>query len=398
MSELKAARSPAFSVWPQYAEDEIEAVNRVLRSGRGNKWYGSECAEFEKEFAAYCGTSYAIALANGTLALELALIASGIGKGDEVVVTPRSFVASAACVQVCGARPVFADVDRDSQNLTVDTIRTALSPRTRAVIVVHLAGRPCEMDAILELAREHGIMVIEDCAQAHGARYREKRVGSIGHIAAFSFCHDKIMSTGGEGGMLLTSDENIWRRAWAYKDHGKNPDKMRTPSPPWQFRWVHDSFGTNWRMTEMQAAIGRVQLGKLENWLARRRSHAAVLDAELSRHPGLRLESVPPHIKHAYYKYYAFVRTEQLQHGWNRDRILQHLHEAGIPCFAGSCSEIYLERSFEESGLRPHARLPIAQELGETSLMLPVHPTLSQEDVQFIGRRVAETVGIATSK
>jgi dTDP-4-amino-4,6-dideoxygalactose transaminase len=196
-----------FSPWPCFSEEEVSAVATVLRSNRVNYWTGNECREFEKEFAAWCGTEYAIALANGTLALDLALRGLNIGPGDEVIVTPRTFIASVSCVVNAGATPVFADVDLESGNLCADTIQTALTPRTKAVICVHLAGWPCDMDPIMALAAQHGFKVIEDCAQAHGARYKGRSVGSIGHIGAWSFCQDKIMTTGGEGGMVTVNDE-----------------------------------------------------------------------------------------------------------------------------------------------------------------------------------------------
>ncbi|MCG3202989.1 MAG: GDP-perosamine synthase [Gammaproteobacteria bacterium] len=383
--------------WPHYGEDEIEAVARVLRSGRANSWFGTECRDFEREFADYCGTTYAIALANGTVALELALRALGIGHGDEVVVTPRSFVASASCASLCGARPVFADVDADSQGITAESIRAVLTPRTRAIVVVHLAGRPCEMTPIMALAEAHDLKVIEDCAQAHGARYRGRVVGSIGHVGTFSFCQDKIMSTGGEGGMLVTGIHEVWERAWAYKDHGKSPAALQPPAQSWKYRWLHDTIGTNMRMTEMQAAIGRVQLGKLDCWLARRAEHARVFDGAFENLSALRLMPPPPHVRHAYYKYYAFIRPERLKSGWDRDRILQAAQSRGLPCFSGSCGEIYRERCFADTAFAPSQPLPVARTLGETSLMTLVHPTLAIDEVRRTAAGMAAVIQSATA-
>src|SRR5438445_2434324 len=335
-------RTEAFAPWPQLTEDEIDAASSVLRSGNINYWTGEEGRLFEQEFAAFSGCKHAIAVANGTVALELALHALGIGPGDEVVVPSRTFIASASSVVMCGAEPVMADVDRESQNLTANTIRGVLSPRTKAVIAVHLAGWPSDMDPILDLAREHGLKVIEDCAQAHGATYKGRPVGSIGHVGAFSFCQDKIMSTGGEGGMLTTNDDSVWEKAWSFKDHGKSYDAVyRRPHPP-GFRWLHESFGTNWRITEMQSALGRVLLRKLPARVNLRRRFASILDEQFSQVPGVRVP-VPGHeFRHAYYKYYAFIEPRTIEEGWSRDRILQATLAEGIPCFSGSCSEIYL--------------------------------------------------------
>ena len=367
-----------FPGWPHYAADEIAAVEAVLQSGHVNYWTGSEAHAFECEYASETGTSHAIALANGTVALELALMAYGIGPGDEVVTTPRTFIASASCAVMRGARPVFADVDRDSQNITAETIARVITPRTRAIIAVHLAGWPCEMDAIMSLAAEKNLIVIEDCAQANGARYRGRPVGGIGHAGAFSFCQDKIITTGGEGGMLTTDDEAIWSRAWSFKDHGKSFDAVYRREHPPGFRWLHESFGTNWRMTEMQAAIGRAQLAKLQDWVDTRRRNARLLTEGLRNAPGLRIPEPPGHVLHAYYKFYAFLDLERLKPDWTRDRIMVEITSRGVPCFSGSCSEIYLERAFEDSHLRPPARLPVARALGESSLMLLVHPSLEQ--------------------
>ncbi|MCO6439721.1 MAG: DegT/DnrJ/EryC1/StrS aminotransferase family protein [Nitrococcus mobilis] len=368
--------------WPHYDSDEIAAVQRVLASGRVNYWNGEEGRNFEREFAAAMDCEHAVVLANGTVALDLALRVLGLSAGDEVVVTPRTFMASASCIVNAGAAPLFADVDPDSQNITAETIEQVLTPRTRAIMCVHLAGWPCEMAPIMALAEARGLKVIEDCAQAHGARYEGRSVGSFGHAAGWSFCTDKIMTTGGEGGMLTTNDLALWKSAWEYKDHGKSWDAVYKQEHPPGFRWLHESFGTNWRMTEMQAAIGRIQLTKLDAWVTRRRAHAARLNDVCRAFPAVRLTEPPAHVAHAYYKYYCFVRPERLRSGWSRDRIVAELQARGVPAMQGSCPEVYREKAFEGTGYRPAERLPVARELDETSLMLPVHPTLSESDLE----------------
>ena len=388
-------RKHSFSTWPHYEEDEVEAAMMVLRSGQVNYWTGPEGRKFEDEYAAFVGAKYAVALMNGSVALEAALVALGIVPGDEVVVTSRTFIASASCVIMRGGRPVMADVDPVSQNITPETIATALSPRTKGIIVVHLAGWPCGMNPIMNLARERGLWVVEDCAQASGATYEGRQVGSIGDVAAFSFCQDKIITTGGEGGMITTTRQDIWDKIWSYKDHGKSFDAVYHRDHPPGFRWLHESFGTNWRMTEMQAAIGRVQLRKLPQWLALRKRNAAVLTDGFSRIPGLRLTIPPQEVEHAYYKYYVFVEPEALKSDWSRDRIMAALMAEGIPCGSGSCSEIYLEKAFEEDGYRRRERLPVAKQLGETSLMFMVHPTLSVDDMEEVVRAMDKVMSVA---
>ncbi len=370
-----------FPPWPSFSAQEADAVRAVLLSNRVNYWTGEEGRAFEREFAAWLGCDYAICLANGTLALDLALHALGVGAGDEVIVTSRTFLASVSCVVNAGAKPVFADVELDSQNISPASIAALIGPNTRAILAVHLAGWPCDMDAIMALADKHNLYVIEDCAQAHGALYKGKNVGTIGHIGAWSFCQDKIITTGGEGGMVNTNDKSLWARMWAYKDHGKSYAAVYERAHPPGFRWLHNSFGSNFRMTEMQAAIGRIQLKRLAQWHATRLAHARQIWRAASRLPALRVPAIPAAIEHAAYKCYVFVRPEKLAPGWDRNRVMAAINELGVPCYSGSCSEVYLEAAFDNTGLRPAQRLPNARMLGDTSLMFLVHPTLGQAEV-----------------
>ncbi|QHF40565.1 aminotransferase [Pseudomonas sp. S34] len=371
-----------FSPWPSFSEEEADAARDVVLSNKVNYWTGQECREFEKEFATWAGTEYAVALANGTVALDLALVALGIGRGDEVIVTPRTFLASVSSIVNAGAIPVFAEVDRDTQNITAQTIQAVLTPRTRGIICVHLAGWPCDMDPIMELAALHDVKVIEDCAQAHGAKYKGRPVGSIGHIGAWSFCQDKIMTTGGEGGMVTTNDRTLWLKMWAFKDHGKSWEAIYERDHQPGFRWLHESFGTNWRMLEVQAVIGRIQLRRMAQWRASRINYAERIWSQARELKGLRVPVVSENYAHAAYKCYVFVEQQQLKADWNRDRILSEISALGVPCFSGSCSEVYLEKAFDDTGWRPEERLSIAKELGETSLMFLVHPTLTEAEIE----------------
>ncbi len=389
-------RREPFAPWPYFAPDEIEAVAAVLRSGKVNYWTGEQSQEFEREFARYIGVRHAVALANGTVALELALYALGLGPGDEVVVPCKTFIASASCVVRVGATPVVADIDPDSQNITAASIEKALTPRTRAVIAVHLGGWPCEMDGILALAKRRGLFVVEDCAQSVGARYKGRATGAIGDIGAFSFCQDKIITTGGEGGMLVTDSRELWEKAWSYKDHGKDYAAVFEREHPYGFRWLHESFGSNGRITEMQSAIGRLQLRKLPQWLALRRRNAALLSLGFGAIPGLRLAAPPAHSEHACYKYYVFIRPELLRPGWKMERILEALDAEGIPCSVGSCSEIYLEKAFVDAGLAPREPLPVAQRLAESTLMFMLHPGLTEQDMRDTCAAVAKVMRAAT--
>lgn len=386
------------SQWPVYAEDERSAVARVLESGLVNYWTGGEGRLFEAEFARYVGVGHGVALANGTLALEAALRAVRIGAGDEVIVPARTFFATVTAVVAVGARPVFADVSRHSGLLTAETLEAACTPRTRGAIAVHLAGWPCDMDAIRSITDARDVLLIEDCAQAHGARWKGRHVGSYGDAAAFSFCTDKIISAGGEGGMLLTNDPSISRAAWEYKDHGRDWGLVGQAAgqPPYTFKWICAGFGSNWRLTEMQSALARVQLSKLDGWVAQRQQNAEALEAGLAQIPGLRVTPCDADEFNSRYKYYAYVEPEQLQQGWDRQRVLHEVNGRGVPCFQGICPETYLEEAVTRAGFAPAQRLPCARELGETSMMFQVDPTLDTSDMQMAIDVVREVMASAT--
>lgn len=386
-----------FSCWPSYTEEEANAVRKVLLSNKVNYWTGQETREFEREFADFADSDYAIALANGTVALDLAFKGLGLKEGDEVIVTPRTFLASVSSIVTAGATPVFAEVDPDSQNITPETVRKVLTPRTKAVVCVHLAGWPCDMEGFKNLADEHGLYLVEDCAQAHGAKYNGQSVGSIGHVGCWSFCQDKIMTTGGEGGMVTTNDRDLWSTMWSYKDHGKSWEAVYDREHAPGFRWLHESFGTNWRMTEMQGVIGRIQLTKMSEWHKARVSNANRIWDTARQLPGLRVPSIPADIEHGAYKCYIFVEPESLAVGWDRDKILKAIVDKGVPCFSGSCSEVYLEKAFDGTPWRPEKRLPVARILGEQSLMFLVHPTLSDEEIQKTCQVLAEVMSRAAT-
>ena len=371
----------SFEPWPSFTQEEADAVSRTILSNKVNYWTGTECREFEKEFAAYTQTKYAVALMNGTVALDVALKALNIGAGDDVIVTSRTFLASASAIVTAGANPIFADVELDSQNISRRTIETVLTPNTKAIICVHLAGWMCDMDPIMALAKEKGLYVIEDCAQAHGAMYKGKPAGSIGHVGAWSFCQDKIMTTGGEGGMVTTNDERLWKKMWSYKDHGKDFDSVYNKQHPPGFRWLHDSFGTNWRMLEVQAVIGRIQLKRMADWTAQRNKNMQFIFDSFGDTPFFTVHKPSDDYVHAAYKCYVQVNLQSLPEGWTRDRIMQVINDQQVPCYSGSCSEVYLEKAFDNTPWRPKVRLKNAVDLGETSLMFLVHPTLSENNL-----------------
>ena len=370
--------SNKFSPWPCYTLEESLAVQSVLLSNKVNYWTGEVCRKFEREFSTWSESKYAVTLANGTLALDVAFKALGISNGDEVIVTSRTYIASVSSIVNTGASPVFVDVDQSSQNITIDTILPAINDKTKAIVCVHLAGWPCEMDEIIAVAKKHDLYVIEDCAQAHGAKYKNKPVGSIGHIGCWSFCQDKIMTTGGEGGMVTTNNEFLWRKIWSYKDHGKSYEAVYEREHPMGFKWLHESFGTNWRMTEMQAAIGLIQLKRMTDWHVKRLNNANKIWNAARLCKLFKVPNIPNYLEHAAYRCYIFVRGNAKL----RDKMMKEINAKGVPCFSGSCSEVYLEKAFDNTDFRPQERLSVARELGETSLMFLVHPTLTDEEIQ----------------
>lgn len=382
------------SPWPYFEADEIEAASQILRSGKVNYWTGELGKQFEVAYAKSVGKKYGIALSNGTVALELALRALGIQAGDEVIVTSRSYVASASCVMLIGAIPVFTDVDLVSGNICAETIKPHITNKTKAIIPVHIGGWPCDMPAIMALANQHNLIVIEDCAQAHGASIAGKQVGAWGHASIFSFCQDKIISTGGEGGMLLLDDEKAYKQAWAYKDIGRSYDAVYQKQHPAGFRWLTESAGSNFRMTEIQAAIGLKQLEKLPAWIDKRNNHAKVIIEVLASFSFLDVPVFEEKLgnKNAYYRLYAKVKPNLKavcsEENLLRDVLINKLVDEGVPCFSGTCSEIYREKLFIEAGYSPPIPFNNAQYFSDHALCFLVHHTITEQQIQHMKRAV----------
>lgn len=364
--------------WPSYSSEEISSVVKVLRSNKVNYLFGNKGKEFEASFSKYIGSEYSLAVANGTLALDLCLRACKISTGDEVIVTSRSFVASASCILALGAIPIFSDVDINSQNITPHHISSLISRRTKAIICVHFAGYPCEMPEIMKFAKKNNIYVIEDCAQAHGATINGKSVGTFGDINAWSFCNDKIMTTCGEGGMVTTNSKNLYKLAEAFNNHGKNFKKIEKNKNKrlYDFPFVHDQVGLNYRMTEMQSAVGIIQLKKLPSWQKYRKRNAEVYINEFKDLRIVSTPAIPNNIEHAWYKLYLTINTKYLSKGITRKNIIEEINKNDIYCSFGSCGSIYKEKAFK--GLRKNKTLN-SSFLEEHSIVLEVHPTIPKK-------------------
>ena len=372
--------------YPYFDRYSIKQVKKVLESGRVNYWTGNECKDFEKEFSNYHKVKYSLSVSNGSVALEMALKALNLKKKDSVIVTPRSFVISASCVINLGLKPIFADVDENG-NLSIEGIKKAYNKNVKAIIVVHLNGLSCDLDPIIKFVKKNKIFLIEDCSQAHGATYKGKKVGSFGNISTWSFCQDKIMSTGGEGGMISTNNRKLWLKLWSLKDHGKNFKSVFYKKHKTGFRWLHDDFGSNYRMTEMQAAIGRQQLKSLDEQIKKRNLIADLyfkglkdyyLKYDILKKPDLKIQNYSSkqdtiynrqHI-HAFYRLNLFINKNKIK----QNKLIQQLQKNKIDCGVGSCPEIYREKIFRKLKLYPKKRLLNAKLLGETSIMFPINP------------------------
>jgi dTDP-4-amino-4,6-dideoxygalactose transaminase len=369
-----------------YNKHQIKLVANILKKNKTNYWTGTECTKFEKTFSKYIGNKFSISVANGSVALEISIKALNLKNSDQIIVTPRSFIISASCVVNLGLKPIFADID-DNGNLTIEGIKKAYNKNVKAIILVHLNGLSCDMDPILKFAKNNKLFLIEDCSQAHGATYKKKKVGSFGDIATWSFCQDKIISTGGEGGMISTNNKKLWSKMWSLKDHGKNFKtvfhKKRYKAG---FKWLHDNLGSNYRMTEMQAAIGRDQLKSLDKKIKKRNNIVNLYLYELRdyyqkysilKKPDFKCQTCPlkQQLKkctkciHAFYRLNLFFNKNIKQ-----IKILQKLNSNKINCGVGSCPEIYREKVFQKLKYFPKNRLKNAKLLGQTSLMFPINP------------------------
>lgn len=379
-----------------YADDEIQAAVDVLRSGRVNYWTGSEGRQFESEFARAIGAEHAVFVSNGTVALELAIASLGLPPGSEIVTTPRTFLATTSAIVANGHKPIFADLDPESGNITPESVAAVMSDRTAAIVVVHLAGWPADMVGFRALAGSAGVRLVEDCAQAHGGGIGGRSLGTFSDVAAWSFCQDKIISTAGEGGMITTDDDALWRESWSRKDHGKSWEAVYERDHAPGFRWLHEGPGTNGRGTEVQAAIGRLQLAKLPEWTAIRQRNATALAAALSGVPGLAIPMPAEGLTHAFYRLNGYLDVSAFRTGWNRNRVIGELASRfGVTVQTGACSEIYREVALSAAGLAPDHPLPVAQRMTSSSLAFLVDPTVDEAELDRVARSVREVVGEA---
>ncbi len=387
------------TTWPYYEEKEIKAVEKVLRSGKVNYWTGEITKEFEKNFAKFCNCRFAIALANGSLALSCAYLAIGLKKGDEIITTPRSFVATASSASLLGGIPIFAEVDRNSGNITAKTIEPLITKKTKAIVVVHLAGWPADIIEISNLAKAYGISLIEDCSQAHGAgiliKGEKLSVGQFGDISTWSFCQDKIISTGGEGGMVTTNNKNYFNKIRSFKDHGKSFPKLERKKANQGYIYIHDNLGSNFRITEMQSAIGIIQLNKIDLWNKIRTKNALLLNNYLSKNPLLRIPIPHKGLVHGWYKFNCFLNKDFLKDNWSREKIIKAIIERGYPAFQGGCSELYLEKCFSSKSSKKYKKLLIANELGETNITFLVHPTIEEELMSDYASNILKVLNLA---
>ncbi len=335
--------------WPQHSKKEIYKVLQILKNGNTNYLFGNEGIEFEKEFAEFSNSKYAVALSNGTVALDLAIKSLNLKKNSEIIVTPRSFIASASCILLNNLKPKFIDVDKNTHNITLEQISKSINKNTSAIICVHLGGMPCNMIEIMKFAKQNDLFVIEDCAQAHGAKIENRSVGSFADISTWSFCYDKIISTGGEGGMITTNNKKLYDFCWSYKDHGKNKKKYVTAKKikDGKFKFLHDTLGNNFRLTEIQSGLGRIQLMKINQNIKRRNKFSKFIVNKLKDSKIYSFQNSNFSYQHAYYRLYINLNKNHILPKINNIKFINFLLEKNIICGSGSSSEIYKEKCFK---------------------------------------------------
>ena len=375
--------------WPHFSNSEIQKVSQILESGKINYWTGKEGRLFESEYAKFCKVNYGIAVSNGTVAIEMALKAIGIKKNDEVIVPSCTYVATASAVLSLGGNPVFADIDLNTLNVTVDSIKKCITKKTKAVIVVHLGGCPCEMRPIISLVKKKNLKLIEDCSQAHGAKYENKPVGSFGDLSTWSFCQDKIISTAGEGGMITTNNKKYRDFVWSLKDHGKSEISLKKQQKKIGFKWIHDNEGSNYRLTEIQSAVGRIQLKNINKTNNNRKKFAKRLSYVLSKYKkNIRVPFFDNSIHHAWYRFYVFIEINNKVSKNYRDRLLKFLNANQIQCITGSCAEVYREKVFRKNNLSPKKRHKNAMRISDSSLAFIIHPDFNEKQIRDMCNKI----------
>jgi perosamine synthetase len=387
-------RSEPFPRWPLLGPEDVTAVAEVLDSGKLTQLSGRSVADFERAFAEWHGIEHCVATSSGTTAIHAALIALDVGPGDEVIVPAHTFIASATPVLHQGATPVFTDVEERTFCISPDSVRERVTERTKAIIAVHLNGHPADLDALLEIARPRGIAIIEDAAQAHGATYKGRKAGTIGEAGCFSFWEDKIITTGGEGGAIITADPALADRMRRIRHHGEGPVEGERA-------YYHVELGYNYRMTSIQAATGLVQLRKLDEYLIARRRNAAHLSERLGEIPQVEPPFVADYAVHSYYKYICRLRREsgpstRLRTSIDIARFVAAVAAEGLPISRRYPTPLPQQPVFRDAGLAG-AACPVAERLSGELFMLLVHPTASIADMDDYATAIGKVVSVLAS-
>ena len=369
------------SKWPNYDSKIINKIINILKSGRTNYLIGKEGSKFEKNFSKFYNIKYTNVVANASLGLELSLLSLNLKKGDEVIVTPRSYHSSVSSIIRAGLTPIFADIDRYSMNICPKSIEKNISKKTKAIICVHLYGMPCDMKKINKLCTKFKLKVIEDCSQAHGTKISKKYVGSFGDISVFSFCQDKIISTGGEGGMIATNNKKLHNKIWSLKEIGKNKTKYhKVDNSSNNFPYLHDSIGTNARITEIQSCIGNYQLNKLKNYIRRRNLNAMIYYEKLKKCKYLIIPKFSSNITHSYYRYTVIINDKLIK----RSLLMKNLKMEGVECNVGGCPTIYDEKYFKKNFRINKNNFPNTEYLKDKTISFIVDQTVDKKEIRKV--------------
>ncbi len=396
--------------WPWFDEETIQAAMEPLRTGKPNYWTGPKGMQFEAEFAAWNGVKFAVSTSTGTSSLHTAMGALNIGPGDEVITTPYTFIASSFCVVQAGAIPVFADVRKEDHCIDPEDIEKKITPRTKAIIPVHLYGNVCDMDAIMAIGKKHNLYIVEDAAEAHGSTYKGKKAGSIGHLGCFSFCQNKTFTTGGEGGAVISDDEDVIWECRSFRDHGYDVEKrMNLLDLEGSMPYVHKRIGFNYRMTEMQSAIGLKELAKIDTWnLPRRRANGEVLISLLEDCP--QIQTLPVHqkndVENGFYVFPIVLNLDALT--CDKKTFLDAVTAEGVPAWREFWPQSYKERAYQEHNGFGEAKFPFRSKeytdpeaarfdrvycpnaawLEERTFIVHVYPTLEEAHIRLFAEAI----------
>lgn len=379
-----------YEKWPSYSLKEANDVKQAIIKSNLNYWTGKETLKFEKKFSNFFGLKYALAISNASTGLDIAIKALNIQKNDEVIVSPKSYYSSVSCIIKNKAKPIFIDVNLNSHCFDENKIEEKITNKTKLILCVHLGGFPCNMKKIKKIAKKYNLFILEDCSQAHGAMIGNKFVGTFGDISVWSFCNDKIISTG-EGGVISSNKKKLFKKIWSLKENGRDYDAVYSKKHKFGYKWIHNHLGYNYRMTEMQAILGLNQLNKLNKNISIRNYFYQQIIKNYENFEAVKFQKIPKSYTNSFYRLYAIVNLNFIKSEWDRDRLIKYLNKIGIDCNVGSCSELYKEKGIKKYFKNNHI-LPNAEILSKNSIAFNIHHKCSEKYIEFVWKSLNKTI------